>query len=143
MLLDRVGLTDRMQYRATRLSGGQKQRVAVARALMNEPALILADEPTGNLDRENADQVFALMSEIQRETDTTFLISTHDRDMAERCGRRIHMRGGIVVSQARDSGAAPRARWSQGLATGRVEPERGALAAGAAKVVMGLGSSIT
>jgi lipoprotein-releasing system ATP-binding protein len=103
MLLDRVGLTDRMNYRATRLSGGQKQCVAVARALMNEPALILADEPTGNLDRENADQVFALMSEIQRETGTTFLISTHDRDMAERCGRRIHMRGGIVVSQARES----------------------------------------
>jgi len=104
MLLDRVGLRDRMHYRATRLSGGQKQRVAVARALMNEPALILADEPTGNLDRENADQVFALMTEIQRETGTTFLISTHDREMAERCGRRIHMRGGVVVSQARESG---------------------------------------
>jgi lipoprotein-releasing system ATP-binding protein len=111
MLLDRVGLKDRMNYRATRLSGGQKQRVAVARALMNEPALILADEPTGNLDRENADQVFALMSEIQRETGTTFLISTHDRDLAERCGRRIHMRGGIVVSQAREaSGPVPNLR---------------------------------
>lgn len=111
MLLDRVGLKDRMNYRATRLSGGQKQRVAVARALMNEPALILADEPTGNLDRENADQVFALMSEIQRETGTTFLISTHDRELAERCGRRIHMRGGIVVSQAREpAGPVPNLR---------------------------------
>jgi lipoprotein-releasing system ATP-binding protein len=105
MLLERVGLKDRMNYRATRLSGGQKQRVAVARSLMNEPALILADEPTGNLDRENADQVFALMSEIQRETGTTFLLSTHDRELAERCGRRIHMRGGVVVSQARETGA--------------------------------------
>ena len=101
MLLDRVGLRDRKEYRATRLSGGQKQRVAVARALMNEPALVLADEPTGNLDRENADQVFALMSEIQRETGTTFLLSTHDRDLADRCGRRIFMRNGVVVSQAR------------------------------------------
>ncbi len=105
MLLERVGLKDRMNYRATRLSGGQKQRVAVARSLMNEPALILADEPTGNLDRENADQVFALMTEIQRETGTTFLLSTHDRELADKCGRRIHMRGGIVVSQARTADA--------------------------------------
>ncbi len=105
MLLERVGLKDRMNYRATRLSGGQKQRVAVARSLMNEPALILADEPTGNLDRENADQVFALMTEIQRETGTTFLLSTHDRELADKCGRRIHMRGGIVVSQARTAEA--------------------------------------
>jgi lipoprotein-releasing system ATP-binding protein len=104
MLLDRVGLADRMHYRASRLSGGQKQRVAVARALMNQPALVLADEPTGNLDRENADQVFALMSEIQRETATTFLLSTHDRELADRCGRRIYMRGGVVVAQAREAG---------------------------------------
>ncbi len=97
MLLDRVGLRDRMHYRATRLSGGQKQRVAIARALMNQPALVLADEPTGNLDRENADQVFALMTEIQRETGTTFLLSTHDRELAERCGRRIYIRGGVIV----------------------------------------------
>jgi lipoprotein-releasing system ATP-binding protein len=99
MLLDRVGLKDRMNYRATRLSGGQKQRVAIARALMNQPALVLADEPTGNLDRENADQAFALMQEIQRETGTTFLLSTHDRDLADRCQRRIYIRGGVVVDQ--------------------------------------------
>jgi lipoprotein-releasing system ATP-binding protein len=104
MLLERVGLSDRSNYRATRLSGGQKQRVAVARALMNQPALVLADEPTGNLDRENADQVFALMSEIQRETGTTFLLSTHDRELADRCERRIYMKGGVVVSP--DDGAA-------------------------------------
>ncbi len=100
MLLERVGLRDRMNYRATRLSGGQKQRVAIARALMNQPALVLADEPTGNLDRENADQAFALMTEIQRETGTTFLLSTHDRELAERCERRIYIAGGVVVDQA-------------------------------------------
>ena len=97
MLLERVGLRERMNYRATRLSGGQKQRVAIARALMNQPALVLADEPTGNLDRENADQAFALMTEIQRETGTTFLLSTHDRELAERCERRIYIEGGVVV----------------------------------------------
>lgn len=99
MLLDRVGLKDRMNYRATRLSGGQKQRVAIARALMNQPALVLADEPTGNLDRENADQAFELMTEIQRETGTTFLLSTHDRELAERCQRRIYIENGVVVDQ--------------------------------------------
>jgi lipoprotein-releasing system ATP-binding protein len=99
MLLERVGLKDRMHYQATRLSGGQKQRVAIARALMNQPALVLADEPTGNLDRENADQAFALMTEIQRETGTTFLLSTHDRELAERCERRIYIESGVVVDQ--------------------------------------------
>jgi lipoprotein-releasing system ATP-binding protein len=100
MLLERVGLRDRMNYRATRLSGGQKQRVAIARALMNQPALVLADEPTGNLDRENADAAFELMRDIQRETGTTFLLSTHDRDLAERCERRIYIRNGVVADEA-------------------------------------------
>jgi lipoprotein-releasing system ATP-binding protein len=99
MLLERVGLKDRMSYKATRLSGGQKQRVAIARALMNQPALVLADEPTGNLDRENANQAFDLMTEIQRETGTTFLLSTHDRELAERCQRRIYIESGVVVDQ--------------------------------------------
>jgi lipoprotein-releasing system ATP-binding protein len=109
MLLDRVGLKDRMNYRATRLSGGQKQRVAIARALMNQPALVLADEPTGNLDRENADQAFELMQEIQRETGTTFLLSTHDRELAERCERRIYIRNGVVVEgESTPRVAAPR-----------------------------------
>ncbi|NJO12639.1 MAG: ABC transporter ATP-binding protein [Gammaproteobacteria bacterium] len=95
-LLERVGLRDRLHYRTTRLSGGQKQRVAIARALMNGPELVLADEPTGNLDRESADQAFALLLEIQRETGTTFLVSTHDRELAERCDRRLHVHNGIV-----------------------------------------------
>ena len=108
-LLERVGLSDRMHYRATRLSGGQKQRVAIARALMNEPELVLADEPTGNLDRESADQAFQLLMEIQRETGTTFLVSTHDRELANRCDRRIHVRNGTVHAGATTPAPAARA----------------------------------
>lgn len=108
MLLERVGLRERMHYRASRLSGGQKQRVAIARALMNKPALVLADEPTGNLDRENADAAFELMREIQRETGTTFLLSTHDRELAERCERRIYIRNGVVDDEASSAASQER-----------------------------------
>jgi lipoprotein-releasing system ATP-binding protein len=97
-LLERVGLGDRMDFPATRLSGGQKQRVAIARALMNRPRLILADEPTGALDREAADQVLALMKEVNVEDRATFLICTHDALVAERCGRSITLRDGQVAS---------------------------------------------
>lgn len=96
-LLERVGLGDRMDFPATRLSGGQKQRVAIARALMNRPQLILADEPTGALDREAADQVLALMKEVNLEDEATFLICTHDSLVAARCGRSITLRDGRVV----------------------------------------------
>lgn len=97
-LLRRVGLADRMDFRATQLSGGQKQRVAVARALMNSPELILADEPTGNLDRESASQVMALIREINEEEKTTFLISTHDEKVAAACRRQIQLSDGTVVA---------------------------------------------
>jgi len=97
-LLDRVGLRDRMHYKATELSGGQKQRVAIARALMMNPVLVLADEPTGNLDRENADQVMTLLAKINAESGTTFLISTHDADIAARCHRRITVVDGRIAS---------------------------------------------
>jgi lipoprotein-releasing system ATP-binding protein len=93
-LLERVGLADRMDFPATRLSGGQKQRVAIARALMNNPALILADEPTGSLDRVSADKVLDLMKEVNREDKATFLICTHDEDIAARCARRIMVKDG-------------------------------------------------
>jgi lipoprotein-releasing system ATP-binding protein len=95
-LLDRVGLSHRIDFRPSRLSGGQKQRVAIARALMNRPLLVLADEPTGNLDRESSDQVLALMREINASDGTTFLICTHDHSIAERCDRRVHMLDGRV-----------------------------------------------
>ena len=96
-LLDRVGLADRRDYLSTKLSGGQKQRVAIARALMNRPELVLADEPTGNLDRESANQAMDLLIEINRSDRTTFLISTHDERIAERCHRQIRMLDGRVV----------------------------------------------
>ncbi|MDP3405476.1 MAG: ABC transporter ATP-binding protein [Brevundimonas sp.] len=96
-LLKRVGLEDRIDFPATRLSGGQKQRVAIARALMNRPDLIIADEPTGNLDRESADRVLELMREVNREDGATFLICTHDEDVAARCSRRLTLTDGRLV----------------------------------------------
>jgi len=97
-LLTRVGLEDRIDFPATRLSGGQKQRVAIARALMNRPDLIIADEPTGNLDRESAERVLALMREVNREDGATFLICTHDEGVAARCSRQLTLRDGKLVS---------------------------------------------
>jgi lipoprotein-releasing system ATP-binding protein len=96
-LLKRMGLADRIDYPTANLSGGQKQRVAVARALMNSPELVLADEPTGNLDRASATQVMELLSEINREEGTTFLISTHDEKIAAACQRQIVVVDGIVT----------------------------------------------
>ncbi len=96
-LLVRMGLGDRIDFPSTNLSGGQKQRVAVARALMNKPELVLADEPTGNLDRASANQVMELISEINRDEGTTFLISTHDEKIAARCRRQIRVGDGRVT----------------------------------------------
>ena len=96
-LLTRMGLADRIDFPTANLSGGQKQRVAVARALMNRPELVLADEPTGNLDRESAMQVMDLIAEINREEGTTFLISTHDEKIAALCRRQILVGDGKVT----------------------------------------------
>lgn len=101
-LLVRMGLADRVDFPSAKLSGGQKQRVAVARALMNRPELVLADEPTGNLDRASAAQVMALIAEINREEGTTFLISTHDERIAASCRRRIMVRDGVVTDVRED-----------------------------------------
>ena len=87
-----------MDFRATQLSGGQKQRVAIARALMNRPELVLADEPTGNLDRESAAQVMELIGEINDQEKTCFLISTHDEKIAAACKRQIKVLDGKAVS---------------------------------------------
>ena len=96
-LLERMGLADRIDFPSTNLSGGQKQRVAVARALMNRPELVLADEPTGNLDRASAMQVMELIGQINRDEGTTFLISTHDETIAGTCSRKIVVGDGLVT----------------------------------------------
>ncbi len=96
-LLGRMGLADRIDFPSTNLSGGQKQRVAVARALMNSPELVLADEPTGNLDRASAAQVMELIGQINRDEGTTFLISTHDEKIAATCRRQIVVGDGLVT----------------------------------------------
>jgi lipoprotein-releasing system ATP-binding protein len=98
-LLERVGLSARRDYKATRLSGGQKQRVAIARSLMNRPSLVFADEPTGNLDRESSAAVMTLIREINRQDHTTFLICTHDPTIAAQCDRRIIVVDGAMSSE--------------------------------------------
>jgi lipoprotein-releasing system ATP-binding protein len=100
-MLDAVGLSDRMTYRANDLSGGQQQRVAIARALARQPALVLADEPTGNLDTLSSDEVFELMRRFNRELGTTFLVVTHDSRIADRCDRVIEIVDGRIRSDAR------------------------------------------
>ncbi|MDR7279236.1 ABC transporter ATP-binding protein [Catenuloplanes atrovinosus] len=98
--LDRVGLGHRTTHRPHQLSGGEKQRVAIARAIVNEPALLLADEPTGALDSANGEAVLALFGRLHREGATIALI-THDRDIAARAPRRVEVRDGRIVRDAR------------------------------------------
>ena len=97
-LLDRVGLTPWRDKKATQLSGGQQQRVAIARSLAMKPPLVLADEPTGNLDTKSADGVFDVLRDINEASRTTFLIVTHDPRLAQRCDRIIELVDGRIVS---------------------------------------------
>lgn len=99
-LLGRVGLAARLHHLPSRLSGGEQQRVAIARALANSPEVIVADEPTGNLDSESAAEVMSLLVELRKEDGVTVIVATHDEDVAREASRRVRMRDGRISTPA-------------------------------------------
>ena len=103
-LLERVGLRDRMDHYPTQLSGGEQQRVAVARAFVTDPSIVFADEPTGNLDEANAEQITELLFTMNRERSTTLVLVTHNLDLAKKTDRILEMKGGKVVTETRVNG---------------------------------------
>jgi putative ABC transport system ATP-binding protein len=104
--LERVGLKDWAGHRPAQLSGGQRQRVTIARALVNEPAIVWADEPTGDLDSQTADEIMQLLHDLNERNQQTFVIVTHDAGIGARCHRIVHMRDGQIVGEERPRQAA-------------------------------------
>src|SRR5579883_3322470 len=99
-MLDQVGLANRARHRPAELSGGQRQRVTIARALINDPAIVWADEPTGNLDSETAQEIMELISRLNRENGQTFVVVTHALEVGNRANRIIRMRDGRIVEES-------------------------------------------
>jgi len=108
-VLDRVGLADRLYHHPGQLSGGQQQRVAIARALVNEPAVLMADEPTGNLDSRTSKEVIRLFRELNRQGEITIILVTHDQDIARNAQRQLVLRDGRIVEDTTDFDRALRA----------------------------------
>jgi putative ABC transport system ATP-binding protein len=105
-LLGRVGLAARLNHLPSRLSGGEQQRVAIARALANAPEVIVADEPTGNLDSESAAEVMSLLVELRTEDNVTVIVATHDEEVARQASRRVRMRDGRITTKPRSGSPA-------------------------------------